>query len=163
MNRAVVFEKFLGTKYIGEKRFSLEGGETTIPALDAIIRTASEGGVEEVVIGMAHRGRLNVLANIMGKTYEEIFNEFEGNLQVDVTMGDGDVKYHLGFSSQYPIGANKSVYLKLMPNPSHLEAVNPIVSGFARAKADAIYKSDFDKILRAYSWRCSCSWSGNCV
>ncbi len=147
LNRAVVFEKFLGTKYIGEKRFSLEGGETTIPALDAIIRTANQGGVEEVVIGMAHRGRLNVLANIMGKTYEEIFNEFEGNVQVDVTMGDGDVKYHLGFSSQYPIDENKSVYLKLMPNPSHLEAVNPIVSGFARAKADAIYKSDFDKIL----------------
>lgn len=147
LNRAVVFEKFLGTKYIGEKRFSLEGGETTIPALDAIIRTANEGGVEEVVIGMAHRGRLNVLANIMGKTYEEIFNEFEGNVQVDVTMGDGDVKYHLGFSSQYPIDEKKSVYLKLMPNPSHLEAVNPIVSGFARAKADAIYKSDFDKIL----------------
>lgn len=147
LNRAVVFEKFLGTKYIGEKRFSLEGGETTIPALDAIIRTASAGGVEEVVIGMAHRGRLNVLANIMGKTYEEIFNEFEGNVQVDITMGDGDVKYHLGFSSQYPINESKSVYLKLMPNPSHLEAVNPIVSGFARAKADAIYKSDFDKIL----------------
>ena len=147
LNRAVVFEKFLGTKYIGEKRFSLEGGETTIPALDAIIRTASTGGVEEVVIGMAHRGRLNVLANIMGKTYEEIFNEFEGNVQVDVTMGDGDVKYHLGFSSQYPVTESKSVYLKLMPNPSHLEAVNPIVSGFARAKADAIYKSDFDKIL----------------
>lgn len=147
LNRAVVFEKFLGTKYIGEKRFSLEGGETTIPALDAIIRTASDGGVEEVVIGMAHRGRLNVLANIMGKTYEEIFNEFEGNVQVDVTMGDGDVKYHLGFSSQYPVDESKSVYLKLMPNPSHLEAVNPIVSGFARAKADASYKSDFDKIL----------------
>lgn len=147
LNRAVVFEKFLGTKYIGEKRFSLEGGESTIPALDAIIRTASSQGVEEVVIGMAHRGRLNVLANIMGKTYEEIFNEFEGNVQVDATMGDGDVKYHLGFSSQFPVDEKKSVYLKLMPNPSHLEAVNPIVTGFARAKADAIYKSDFDKIL----------------
>lgn len=146
LNKAVVFEKFLGTKYIGEKRFSLEGGEATIPALDAIIRKASEE-VEEVVIGMAHRGRLNVLANIMGKTYEEIFNEFEGNAQFDLTMGDGDVKYHLGFSSQYPVSQNKAVYLKLMPNPSHLEAVNPIVNGFARAKADAIYNSNFDKIL----------------
>ncbi len=147
LNKAVVFEKFLGTKYIGEKRFSLEGGETTIPALDAIIRTASALKVEEVVIGMAHRGRLNILANIMGKTYEEIFNEFEGNIQYDETMGDGDVKYHLGFSSQYPVSDKKSVYLKLMPNPSHLEAVDPIVTGFARAKADAIYGSDYDKIL----------------
>jgi 2-oxoglutarate dehydrogenase E1 component len=147
LNKAVVFEKFLGTKYIGEKRFSLEGGETTIPALDAIIRKSAELGVEEVLFGMAHRGRLNVLANIMGKTYEEIFNEFEGNASYDLTMGDGDVKYHLGFSHQYPISENKSVYLKLMPNPSHLEAVNPIVCGFARAKADAIYKSDYDKLL----------------
>ncbi|MDB5281862.1 MAG: 2-oxoglutarate dehydrogenase component, partial [Bacteroidota bacterium] len=147
LNKAVVFEKFLGTKYIGEKRFSLEGGETTIPGLDAIIQVASEFGVEEVVIGMAHRGRLNVLANIMGKTYEEIFNEFEGNAEYDLTMGDGDVKYHLGFSSQYQTNNGKSVYMKLMPNPSHLEAVNPVVEGFTRAKADAIYKSDYDKIL----------------
>ncbi len=147
LNRAVSFEKFLGTKYIGEKRFSLEGGETTIPALDAIIHKAAEKGVEEVAIGMAHRGRLNVLANIMGKTYEEIFNEFEGNVQADLTMGDGDVKYHLGFSSQYPVENGKSVYMKLMPNPSHLEAVNPVVNGFARAKADVIYKSNYDKIL----------------
>ena len=147
LNQAVVFEKFLGTKYIGEKRFSLEGGETTIPALDAIIQTASNEGVEEVVIGMAHRGRLNVLVNIMGKTYQEIFNEFEGNAAYDITMGDGDVKYHLGFSSQYSTQNGKSVYMKLMPNPSHLEAVNPVVEGFTRAKADAIYNSDYNKIL----------------
>jgi 2-oxoglutarate dehydrogenase E1 component len=147
LNKAVVFEKFLGTKYIGEKRFSLEGGETTIPALDAIIQKAGSLGVEEVVFGMAHRGRLNVLVNIMGKTYEEIFNEFEGNADYDLTMGDGDVKYHLGFSSQYPVGNGKSVYVKLMPNPSHLEAVNPIVEGFARAKADAIYNSDYSRIF----------------
>lgn len=147
LNKAVVFEKFLGTKYIGEKRFSLEGGETTIPALDAIIRKSAELGVQEVLFGMAHRGRLNVLANIMGKTYEEIFNEFEGNASYDLTMGDGDVKYHMGYSHQYPLASDKSVYLKLMPNPSHLEAVNPIVCGFARAKADAIYKSDYDKLL----------------
>lgn len=147
LNKAVVFEKFLGTKYIGEKRFSLEGGETTIPALDAIIRKSAELGVQEVLLGMAHRGRLNVLANIMGKTYEEIFNEFEGNAAFDLTMGDGDVKYHMGYSHQYPVNTDKSVYLKLMPNPSHLEAVNPIVCGFARAKADAIYKSDYHKLL----------------
>lgn len=147
LNKAVVFEKFLGTKYIGEKRFSLEGGETTIPGLDAIIRQGAKEGVEEVVIGMAHRGRLNVLANIMGKTYEEVFNEFEGNAQYDLTMGDGDVKYHMGYSSQYPVGGDKSVYMKLIPNPSHLEAVNPVVVGFARAKADVIYNSDYDKIL----------------
>ncbi len=147
INKAVVFEKFLGTKYIGEKRFSLEGGEATIPALDAIIRSGQTFGADEVVLGMAHRGRLNVLANIMGKTYGEIFNEFEGNAQYDLTMGDGDVKYHLGYSHQYPTDNGKSVYLKLMPNPSHLEAVNPIVCGFTRAKADVIYNSDFDKII----------------
>ncbi len=147
LNQAVVFEKFLGTKYIGEKRFSLEGGETTVPALDAIIQTAAEKGAEEIVIGMAHRGRLNLLANIMGKTYEEIFNEFEGNIVPDSTMGDGDVKYHMGYSSQYPTQLNQQVYVKLMPNPSHLEAVNPVVEGFTRAKADVIYQSDFTKIL----------------
>lgn len=97
LNEAVVFENFLHTKYLGQKRFSLEGGETTIPALDAIINKGATLGVEEVMIGMAHRGRLNVLANIMGKTYEQIFNEFEGNAQPDLTMGDGDVKYHMGF------------------------------------------------------------------
>lgn len=147
LNQAVVFEKFLGTKYIGEKRFSLEGGESTIPGIDAVIQVAAKMGVEEVVMGMAHRGRLNVLVNLMGKTYEEIFNEFEGNASYDLTMGDGDVKYHLGFSSQYETEAKKKVYLKLMPNPSHLEAVNPVVEGFTRAKADAIYKSDYSKIL----------------
>jgi 2-oxoglutarate dehydrogenase E1 component len=147
LNKAVMLEKFLGTKYIGEKRFSLEGGETTIPALDAIIRKSAVFGAEEVLIGMAHRGRLNVLANIMQKTYEEIFNEFEGNVLGDSTMGDGDVKYHMGYSSLYNTPENKRVYLKLAPNPSHLEAVNPVVGGFARAKADAIYGSDYDKIV----------------
>ncbi len=147
LNQAVVFEKFLGTKYIGEKRFSLEGGETAIPALDSIIQTAAKTGAEEVLIGMAHRGRLNVLANIMGKTYEEIFNEFEGNITTDTTMGDGDVKYHMGYSSQYPTNSGKTIYLKLAPNPSHLEAVNPVVAGYARAKADEIYNSAYDKIV----------------
>jgi 2-oxoglutarate dehydrogenase E1 component len=99
LNEAVVFENFLHTKFLGQKRFSLEGGENTIPALDAIINKAAEMDVKEVVIGMAHRGRLNVLTNILGKTYEQIFTEFEGNVNPDLTMGDGDVKYHLGYAS----------------------------------------------------------------
>ncbi|HSB92889.1 MAG TPA: 2-oxoglutarate dehydrogenase E1 component [Flavitalea sp.] len=147
LNNGVMFEKFLHTKYIGQKRFSLEGGETTIVALDAIINTAAENGVEEVVIGMAHRGRLNILANIMGKTYEQIFSEFEGTAKLDQTMGSGDVKYHLGFSSEVDTTSGKKVHLKLTPNPSHLEAVDPLVVGYARAKADVIYKSNYDSVL----------------
>jgi 2-oxoglutarate dehydrogenase E1 component len=147
LNQGVMFEKFLHTKYIGQKRFSLEGGETTIAALDRIITTAADLGVEEVVIGMAHRGRLNVLANIMGKTYEQIFSEFEGTGIQDTTMGSGDVKYHMGYGSQ-PLTANgKTINLKLTPNPSHLEAVNPVVLGFARAKADVMYNHEYDKAL----------------
>ncbi|MCE7993897.1 MAG: 2-oxoglutarate dehydrogenase E1 component [Roseivirga sp.] len=147
LNEAVVFENFLHTKYLGQKRFSLEGGETTIPALDAIINKGAELGAEEVMIGMAHRGRLNVLANIMGKTYEQIFNEFEGGATPDLTMGDGDVKYHLGFSSQVDTESGKKVDLKLAPNPSHLEAVNPVVEGFVRAKLDGEYNKDQKKII----------------
>jgi len=147
LNGAVIFEKFLHTKYIGQKRFSLEGGESTIAALDAIINKGAEDKVEEVIIGMAHRGRLNVLANIMGKTYEHIFNEFEGNSIPDQSFGDGDVKYHMGYSSQVDTPAKKKVHLKLAPNPSHLEAVNPVVEGFSRAKADILYESDYDRIL----------------
>ena len=147
LNEAVVFENFLHTKYLGQKRFSLEGGETTIAAIDAIINTGADLGVEEVMIGMAHRGRLNVLANIMGKTYEQIFNEFEGNAKPDLTMGDGDVKYHMGFSSQVETPSGKKVEIKLAPNPSHLEAVNPVVEGFVRAKGDAEYNKDRSKIL----------------
>lgn len=147
LNQGVMFEKFLHTKYIGQKRFSLEGGETTIAALDAIINTAAENNVQEVVIGMAHRGRLNVLANIMGKTYEQIFSEFEGTAKLDQTMGSGDVKYHMGYGSEVPTPDGKIMHLKLMPNPSHLEAVDPVVVGFSRAKADIMYESEFDKIL----------------
>jgi 2-oxoglutarate dehydrogenase E1 component len=147
LNGAVVFERFLHTKYIGQKRFSLEGGETAIVALDGIINIAAEDQVEEVVIGMAHRGRLNVLANIMGKTYEQIFNEFEGTAVPDLSFGDGDVKYHLGFSSQVETLGGKKIHLKLVPNPSHLESVDPIVQGFSRAKADVLYDSDYDRIL----------------
>ena len=147
LNQGVMFEKFLHTKYVGQKRFSLEGGETTIAALDEIINTAANNDVQEVVIGMAHRGRLNILANIMGKTYEQIFSEFEGTAIMDQTMGSGDVKYHMGYGSEVTTADDKTIHLKLMPNPSHLEAVNPVVVGFARAKADVLYKSDFDKIL----------------
>ncbi len=146
LNGAVIFERFLHTKYVGQKRFSLEGGETTIAALDAIIhKAAGEDKVEEVVIGMAHRGRLNVLANTLGKTYEQIFTEFEGTSVPDQSFGDGDVKYHLGFSSIVKM-ENKEVYLKLVPNPSHLEAVNPVLEGFTRAKIDLLYH-DYSKIL----------------
>lgn len=147
LNQGVIFEKFLHTKYIGQKRFSLEGGESTIAALDAIINVASDHGVQEVVIGMAHRGRLNILANIMGKTYEQIFSEFEGTAVIDQTMGSGDVKYHMGFSSEVETTNNKKVYLQLMQNPSHLEAVDPVVLGFARAKADILFEEDFNKVL----------------
>jgi len=147
LNQGVIFEKFLHTKYIGQKRFSLEGGESTIAALDAIITVAADNDVQEVVIGMAHRGRLNVLANIMGKTYEQIFSEFEGTAKLDQTMGSGDVKYHMGYGSDVVTPNGKNIHLKLMPNPSHLEAVDPVVTGFARAKADVLYGSDFDKIL----------------
>jgi 2-oxoglutarate dehydrogenase E1 component len=147
LNKGVMFEKFLHTKYIGQKRFSLEGGEATIPALDAIINSGADTGVEEVVIGMAHRGRLNVLANILNKTYEQIFNEFEGTAIPDQTMGSGDVKYHLGFRAEHTTPEGKTVNLQLCPNPSHLEAVDPVVVGFARAKADVIYESKYEKML----------------
>lgn len=147
LNQGVIFEKFLHTKYIGQKRFSLEGGESTIAALDAIINTAATHDVQEVVIGMAHRGRLNVLANIMGKTYEQIFSEFEGTAIIDQTMGTGDVKYHMGYGSEITTPDQKKIHLKLVPNPSHLEAVDPVVLGFARAKADVLDHSAFDKYL----------------
>jgi 2-oxoglutarate dehydrogenase E1 component len=147
LNEGVIFEKFLHTKYIGQKRFSLEGGETTIAALDAMLTTSADLGTEEAVIGMAHRGRLNVLANILGKTYEQIFSEFEGTAIPDQTMGSGDVKYHLGFSSEVDTANGKKMHVKLTPNPSHLETVDPVVLGYSRAKADVLYKSDFDMVL----------------
>ena len=147
LNEAVVFENFLHTKFLGQKRFSLEGGENTIPALDTIINKAAQLGAEEVMIGMAHRGRLNVLANIMGKTYEEIFSEFEGNVEVDLTMGDGDVKYHLGYSSHLETTAGKKIYVKLAPNPSHLEAVDPVVLGYIRAQIDDEYRGNLSKAV----------------
>jgi 2-oxoglutarate dehydrogenase E1 component len=147
LNEAVVFENFLHTKFLGQKRFSLEGGENTIPALDAIINKAAQLDVQEAVIGMAHRGRLNVLTNILGKTYEQVFSEFEGSASPDQTMGDGDVKYHLGYNSQMQTPSGKSIYVKLAPNPSHLEAVDPLVLGYVRGQIDDEYRSDLKKAL----------------
>ncbi len=150
LNGAVGFEQFLHTKFVGQKRFSIEGGESTIPAIDAIINKGAEEGdmpVEEVIIGMAHRGRLNVLANTLGKTYAQIFSEFESKSIPDQSFGSGDVKYHMGYSSQVIAANGREMYLKLLPNPSHLEAVDPVVEGFARAKADILYGSVYDRIL----------------
>lgn len=135
LHQAELFEKFLHTKYVGQKRFSLEGGETLIPILDAIIEKAPSLGVKEFVIGMAHRGRLNVLANTLGKPFAEIFNEFEDNYLPQSTYdGDGDVKYHLGFSSDVETASGGKVHLSVTPNPSHLEIVGPVVQGRVRAK-----------------------------
>lgn len=147
LNEASVFENFLHTKYIGQKRFSLEGGENTIPALDTMINDGAEQGIQEVVLGMAHRGRLNVLANILGKTYEYIFSEFEGEVEPDLSMGDGDVKYHLGFSSKVQTKEGREVVVKLTPNPSHLEAVDPVVEGYTRGKGDVLYNENRNQIL----------------
>ena len=137
LNAAEAFETFLHTKYIGHKRFSLEGSETIIPVLDRILSDAAEKGVNEVVMGMAHRGRLNLLANIMNKPYELIFSEFEGNLDPSTTQGSGDVKYHLGSTSTHEAPDGRTVGISLASNPSHLEAVNPVVEGMVRAKQEA--------------------------
>jgi len=147
INEGVIFEKFLNTKFIGQKRFGLEGGESTIPALDAIINDAADEGVKEVAIAMAHRGRLNILANILKKTYEQIFSEFEGNMPADMTMGSGDVKYHLGFHSNLKTPNGKDINVQVVPNPSHLEVVDPVVEGFSRAKADILYNNQYDNVL----------------
>jgi 2-oxoglutarate dehydrogenase E1 component len=131
---AEMFEKFLHTRYVGQKRFSLEGAETLIPILDAIVEKAADTGVREIVFGMAHRGRLNVLSNIIGKPFEEIFHEFEDDYLPHSRDGDGDVKYHLGFSADRASARSNKIHLSLTPNPSHLEAVNPVVEGRTRAK-----------------------------
>lgn len=148
LNDAVAFENFLGTKFLGQKRFSLEGAESLIPALDSVIEKGADIGIQEFVIGMAHRGRLNVLTNIMGKSYKSVFSEFEGKTYADdpeVNFG-GDVKYHLGFSSEVKTNDGKSVHLSLAPNPSHLETVDPIVEGMVRSKIDFKYDGDSSKI-----------------
>lgn len=145
LDRAVSFEKFIHKKFPGQKRFSLEGAESLIPALDAIMEKGAELGTMEFVIGMAHRGRLNVLTNIMRKPYLEIFSEFEGKEYEDETLL-GDVKYHLGYTAERRATNGKIVKLTLSPNPSHLEAVNPVVEGIARAKTDLIYNGDYKMV-----------------
>lgn len=146
LNQAVSFENFLGTKFLGQKRFSLEGAEALIPALDSVIEKGSELGIEEFVIGMAHRGRLNVLANIMQKTYQEIFAEFEGKGFSAESPFGGDVKYHLGYSTDVATNNGKNVHLSLCPNPSHLETVNGVVEGMTRSKIDFKYDGDDARI-----------------
>ena len=147
LNESVVFENFLHTKFIGQKRFSLEGGESIIPALDAIINKSAELGIEDITIGMAHRGRLNILTNVMGKTYDQVFTEFQGQAVTDETLGSGDVKYHLGISSQVTATNGKKVQMNLAPNPSHLEAVDPVVLGYVRALIDQVYEDDNNRAM----------------
>ncbi len=146
LNKAVSFENFLHTKYVGQKRFSLEGGESLIPALDAVIESAANKGVEEFVMGMAHRGRLNTLANIFGKSTQDIFNEFDGKDYEEVVF-DGDVKYHLGWTSQRITDAGKLINMNIAPNPSHLETVGAVVEGITRAKLENKFKGDTNKVL----------------
>ncbi|WP_430399860.1 2-oxoglutarate dehydrogenase E1 component [Flavobacterium sp.] len=147
LNEAVSFETFLHAKYVGQKRFSLEGCESAIPALDALIESAAEKGVEQFVMGMAHRGRLNVLANIFGKNTQNIFSEFDGKDYDDDMHFDGDVKYHLGLTSDRLTDSGKKINLNLAPNPSHLETVGAVIEGIARAKQDRNHPNDISKVL----------------
>ncbi len=142
LNAAEAFENFLQTKFVGQKRFSLEGGESVIPMLDSILHGAAASGLEEVVIGMTHRGRLNILANIVGKSYGQIFREFEGNLDPRTVQGSGDVKYHLGAEGTFTAADGSTTRVTLTSNPSHLEAVNPVLEGIVRAKQDIIDKGE---------------------
>ena len=144
LNAAEALEQFIHTKYIGHKRFSLEGAETMIPILDAIVTDAADQEVEEVVIGMAHRGRLNVLTNIIGKPYNKVFDEFEGTIDADAVQGSGDVKYHLGQEGVHVTPNGSSIKLSLASNPSHLEAVNPVVEGMVRAKQQRVMEEHSD-------------------
>ncbi|ARQ68576.1 multifunctional oxoglutarate decarboxylase/oxoglutarate dehydrogenase thiamine pyrophosphate-binding subunit/dihydrolipoyllysine-residue succinyltransferase subunit [Streptomyces marincola] len=144
LNASEAFETFLQTKYVGQKRFSLEGGETVIPLLDSVLDEAAADKLDEVVIGMAHRGRLNVLANVVGKSYAQIFREFEGNLDPKSMHGSGDVKYHLGTEGTFTGLSGEQIKVSLTANPSHLEAVDPIVEGVSRAKQDIIGRGGKD-------------------
>lgn len=138
LNEAEAFETFLQTKYVGQKRFSLEGGETTIPLLDELCEEAAGAGLDEVVIGMAHRGRLNVLANIVGKSYGQIFREFDGNIDPRTVQGSGDVKYHLGAEGEFVSEFGDKIKVSVAANPSHLETVDPVLEGIVRAKQDIL-------------------------
>ena len=147
LNQATVFEQFLQKKFVGQKRFSIEGAESLIPALDVLIEKGSNLGLKEFVVGMAHRGRLNVLANIFNKTYDKIFSEFDGKEYDDEVLFDGDVKYHLGITSEIETDNGNNVKITLSPNPSHLEAVDPVVEGITRSKIDRELNGDEKKIL----------------
>ncbi len=140
LGAAEAFESFLQTKYVGQRRFSLEGAESTIPTLDEVLDRAADAEMDEVVIGMAHRGRLNVLANIVGKSYRQIFDEFEGYLDPQTAHGSGDVKYHLGAEGVYRARSERTVNVSVVANPSHLEAVDPVTEGVVRAKQDILDK-----------------------
>ncbi len=142
LNTAEAFETFLQTKYVGQKRFSLEGGESLIPLLDSVIDAAAADELDEVVIGMAHRGRLNVLANIVGKSYGQIFGEFEGNIDPRTAHGSGDVKYHLGATGEFTGRSGKTITTSVVANPSHLEAVDPVLEGVVRAKQDLLERGE---------------------
>ncbi|ALM08862.1 2-oxoglutarate dehydrogenase [Sediminicola sp. YIK13] len=146
LNEAVSFESFLHTKYVGQKRFSLEGNESLIPALDAVVERAAEMGVEQFVMGMAHRGRLSVLTNIFGKSPKDIFGEFDGK-DYEQDIFDGDVKYHLGWTSDRMSDNGNKIKMNIAPNPSHLETVGAVVEGITRAKQDEYYPDDFSKVL----------------
>ncbi len=146
LNQAVSFENFLHTKYVGQKRFSLEGGESLIPALDAVVEAAADQGVEEFVMGMAHRGRLNTLTNIFGKSTKDIFSEFDGKDYEEVIF-DGDVKYHMGWTSKRKSNNGKQINMNIAPNPSHLETVGAVVQGISRAKIENEFNGDASKVL----------------
>ncbi len=147
LNDAEAFERFLHTKFLGQKRFSLEGAETLIPMLNFLLDASADANVEEVVMGMAHRGRLNVLANVVGKSYEQIFREFEGELDPNVPQGSGDVKYHVGATGKFTAASGATIGITLAANPSHLEAVDPVVEGMARAKQDRLGDANHDRVL----------------
>jgi len=146
LRKAEMFEQYLHTTYRGQKRFSLEGAETLIPALDRMLELSVNHGIKEVILGMAHRGRLNVLANILEKSYDDIFSEFEDNFQMDTIHGDGDVKYHKGFSNDLVVGG-QDIHVSLTPNPSHLEMVGPVVEGKVRAKQAMRQDKDRKQVL----------------
>jgi 2-oxoglutarate decarboxylase len=147
LNAAEGFERFLHTRYVGHRRYSLEGAESLIPMLDFLFEEAAASGVEHVVMGMAHRGRLNVLVNVVGKSYGRVFREFEGDLDPESVQGSGDVQYHLGASGKYTTRDGRTLTLELASNPSHLEAVDPVVEGMARATQDVHYGQDRSKVL----------------
>ncbi|HEX4189939.1 MAG TPA: multifunctional oxoglutarate decarboxylase/oxoglutarate dehydrogenase thiamine pyrophosphate-binding subunit/dihydrolipoyllysine-residue succinyltransferase subunit [Marmoricola sp.] len=147
LNQAEAFETFLQTKFVGQKRFSLEGGETTVPVIDEICEAAAEALLDEVTIGMAHRGRLNMLANIVGKSYNQIFREFEGNIDPRTVQGSGDVKYHLGAEGEFSAGSGARIKVSIAANPSHLETVDPILEGIARAKQDVLNRGSEFPVL----------------